>query len=648
MLLPDHETDVDLLNYEAVATTVADLLKDSRELPLTIGIHGDWGAGKSSVLRMIEKAASADKDVACLWFNGWTFQGFDDAKTVLIESIIEELRRKKSGYGKVKDIAGSLIRRIDWLKAAKSGAGVAFTLATGLPSPHLLSSLTGLLNDAKDNIQNLTPDQFLETITKASEYIKGAEAIRVPEEIHAIRREFSELLDAASISQLIVLIDDLDRCLPETAISTLEAIRLFLFVPRTAFVIGADEAMIEYAVRQHFPDLPLSSGPTTYARNYLEKLIQVPFRISALGTEETRAYVTLLLVQDLVGEKHDGFQKLLGNAREALRTPWLGVNLGQTDIEAVEPGRRSELGAAYVLAQQIGPILSEGTKGNPRQIKRFLNALMLRQAIAQARGFSDAINQAALAKLMLAERFREGFYEQIASMAMGAPDGKVEALATFEARAVSRPVDAGDEAGSVSKKAKPKDTKSDCEEVVGKWSEEEWLMRWARIAPRLGDIDLRPYVFVARDRRFVTKTDGDSGVAGLVEKLTAVTKRLAIIPYENAIKDLSDQDAERVFNMLREQVVRTGNFASEPPGFISLCVTAKHHPRFQGEVVALLGTLEAKSLAPWVTRGWSDVLTEEAARRQLHSLLVAWATQDENKPLKTAAQGAAPAFKKGG
>ena len=80
-----------------------------------------------------------------------------------------------------------------------------------------------------------------------------------------------------SIDQLVVLIDDLDRCLPETAIETLEAVRLFLFTSRTAFVVAADEAMIEYAVRQAFSRPPGRTGPQTYARNYLEKLIQVPF-----------------------------------------------------------------------------------------------------------------------------------------------------------------------------------------------------------------------------------------------------------------------------------------------------------------------------------------------------------------------------------
>src|SRR5206468_13054356 len=101
------------------------------------------------------------------------------------------------------------------------------------------------------------------------DFIKDApeEADNLPEHIHAFRKEFEDLLDAEDIDQLVVIVDDLDRCLPKTAIATLEAIRLFLFVDRTAFVIGADELMFEYAVREHFPDLPPSSGPVSYARN---------------------------------------------------------------------------------------------------------------------------------------------------------------------------------------------------------------------------------------------------------------------------------------------------------------------------------------------------------------------------------------------
>jgi len=144
----------------------------------------------------------------------------------------------------------------------------------------------------------------------------------VPEEIAGFRKAFDDLLDKAGIEQLVVLIDDLDRCLPDTAIETLEAIRLFVFTPRTAFVVAADEAMIEYAVRKHFPDLPDATGPQTYARNYLEKLIQIPFRIPALGETETRIYVTLLLIGSEIGENDPAFVRLIAAARERLKRPW--------------------------------------------------------------------------------------------------------------------------------------------------------------------------------------------------------------------------------------------------------------------------------------------------------------------------------------
>lgn len=185
------------------------------------------------------------------------------------------------------------------------------------------------------------------------------------------------------VEQLIVLIDDLDRCLPETAIEMLEAIRLFLFVPGTAFVIGADEGMIEYAVRRHFPDLPTA---VPYARNYLEKLIQVPFRIPSLGVQETRTYVMLLLVGSIVkDENNPGFKSLLVKARKALNSPWLAQSLTEADVRAVDAHKQKDLDDAFMLATQLGPILGEGAYGNPRQIKRFLNALLIRSAIAVER-----------------------------------------------------------------------------------------------------------------------------------------------------------------------------------------------------------------------------------------------------------------------
>ena len=142
--------------------------------------------------------------------------------------------------------------------------------------------------------------------------------------------------------------------MPRTAIATLEAIRLFLFVERTAFVIGADELMIEYAVREHFPDLPPSSGPVSYARNYLEKLIQVPFRIPALGVAETRVYVTLLLAENALGPSDVRFLRLLAAAREDMRRPWKSRGLDRRTVEAAMQGHMPpEVDQALVISAHV-------------------------------------------------------------------------------------------------------------------------------------------------------------------------------------------------------------------------------------------------------------------------------------------------------
>jgi len=641
MLIPDHETAVDFLNCEAISRTVVQLLKGNRERALTIGIHGDWGAGKSSVLKMVETELTKDADVACLWFNGWAFQGFDDAKTVLIEATIAELCRQRSTFGKVKELGKRLMRQVDWLKVAKRGGGVAFNVITGLPSPDQIGTAVDGLKGMIGHVKDLTPEQIESGLTEASSFLKPSEETSVPEVIHDFRERFSELLEEAKIKQLVVLIDDLDRCLPSTAIATLEAIRLFLFVPKTAFIIGADEGMIEYAVRQHFPDLMLASGSLPYARNYLEKLIQVPFRIPALGTQETRTYVTLLMVESIVGSDHPGFRTLLTKAKDALNKPWLGSGLSQTDVQAVDKAKRSELDGAFVLAAQIGPILAEGTKGNPRQIKRFLNTLMVRQVIAQARGFEDLIRQPALAKLMLAERFQPDFFDHIAGQAMVGDEGKLPSLKALEDLVAK---DEGSGAGKKGKTtAKPEPQESD---ETAKWLEREWLRRWLKIEPRLSGVDLRPYIFVARDKKLLMGAAEAGGLDALMEKLCGTGMALRMV--EPEAKALSDNDAQTVFNALRERVLAANDFASPPAGFEGLGIVAKHHRRFQTELVSLVGSLDPKALGIWVVRGWNEVVTENTAQTQLQAVIQNWAQQDANTLLKRAAGQATGSLRTGG
>ena len=112
-LLSDNETKFDLLNNEAIAKTVVNLIKESNNQPISIGIHGDWGAGKSSILEMIEDLFNhTDKDdgkkYCCIRFNGWKHQGFEDSKIALMSAIVSELTAKENLQETAKEILGKL------------------------------------------------------------------------------------------------------------------------------------------------------------------------------------------------------------------------------------------------------------------------------------------------------------------------------------------------------------------------------------------------------------------------------------------------------------------------------------------------------------------------------------------------------------
>jgi hypothetical protein len=109
--------------------------------------------------------------------------------------------------------------------------------------------------------------------------LKPAEPVSLPGEIQAFRDALEELLEELKIT-LVVFVDDLDRCLPQTAISTLESIRLLLFLKRSAFVVAADNEFIRGAVRVHFAGTGISDEVAT---NYFDKLIQVPLHVPRLG-----------------------------------------------------------------------------------------------------------------------------------------------------------------------------------------------------------------------------------------------------------------------------------------------------------------------------------------------------------------------------
>jgi len=655
MILSDNETKVDLLNNEAIAKTIVTLLRERPDHPVTIGVHGDWGAGKSSVLEMIEAALNMQERVLCLKFNGWRFQGFEDAKIALIEGIVTGLLEKRPALTKAGAAVKDIFHRIDWLKVAKKAGGLALTAYAGLPAigiQTLVSTLEALFADPT----KLSKENIGAALSEARDLLKpDSDTKNVPEEIAAFRKAFDELLNQAGIDQLVVLIDDLDRCLPDTAIETLEAVRLFVFTSRTAFVVAADEAMIEYAVRKHFPDLPDTTGPQTYARNYLEKLIQVPFRIPSLGETETRIYVTLLLIGAEVGENDPGFARLIAAARELLKRPWKISALDGAIVKTALAEKADRAQNALMLSDQIGPILASGTKGNPRQIKRFLNTLLLRQSSAEARGFGDDVKLPVLAKLMLAERFLPRLFDQVATAAASSSDGRcadligLEAAVTDQKQPTVKPAakEAADaqtfaRAESPAKLGVLKRAES---AQVTEWLSSQAIRAWAQIPPAIATFDLRPYLFVAKDRKdYFGATSILGQLASVAEKLLG--PKFAVQALEKELHQLAVPEAAQVFEAVRGRIIGGDTFDTEPAGAAGLTVLVKAHPALQGNLLDFLEALPRGRLGTWACSGWEGVIKEPDMVQRFDQLLDTW-SKDGSQMLKVTASGALRTRKQG-
>ena len=429
-LWSDNDTAVDALNVQHLVQAVLGVVHDAALTPVTVGVFGPWGSGKSSVARMVraslERAAATNPAVVTVYFNGWRFEGYEDAKAALAAAILEAVEKRVRLVDGLHDKAKHALRdmwgRVHWLRVGKLALGAGLAFKTGGLS--LLTSqgraLVGLGGDAGSDDD--TDKKNGKDKKDEKEGLAGLLRERVEEEraVHATIRDFDEafekLLALADVERLVVIIDDLDRCLPDRVIDTLEAIRLFLSVKGAAFVISADEALIQHAVAQRFPEmeqLRLNVG-----RDYLQKMIQVPVRVPPLAPEDVGQYVAMLFAQRNLGTSV--FEGLCANVRQAMReasaadpAAYERATFTASTAERFLGGAPDEaLREDLALGAQIAPVLALSAQGNPRLIKRFLNALMLRLLMAGERGV--ALRRDVAAKLLLVEYFAPELFEGLA------------------------------------------------------------------------------------------------------------------------------------------------------------------------------------------------------------------------------------------
>ncbi len=477
---PDNETERDFLNFTGVADTVAELIVQAEGRPISIGVSGAWGVGKSSMIKLIraslgKRAGAGDRDFIFVEFNAWLYQGYDDARAALMEVIAKTLAAEAESRKKGLEQAKDFLARINWFRVAKLAAGSAVALSLGLPPVGLLGELWSVgKKAASGDLGAATLSDAQKAAGDAAGAASGLIAAKAdtspPKEIHALRDSFEETLEAMGVT-LIVLIDDLDRCLPETTISTLEAIRLFLFLKNTAFVIAADDAMIKHAVRRHFADID-----DEHVTNYFDKLVQLPIRVPPLGTQEVRAYMMLLFVEKS-GLAVEVKEAIRARVCEQLAQTWQGKRVDRAFLQSLHDQFSSELIGQFDTADRLAPLMATayGIAGNPRLIKRFLNALSIRMAISGAQGVG--VDEAVLAKMLLFERLGDPKAYAILTKAVTENDeGKPLVLSDWEAKA-----NAGQKL-----------------ELGAPW-DDPFIQEWLTLPPPIADRDLRGVLYVSRE-----------------------------------------------------------------------------------------------------------------------------------------------------
>jgi len=582
-LWSDKESEKDYLNFGEVSQLAVDILTADGMLPVSIGVFGNWGAGKSSLLKLIEQDLEQDdKDWIVIKFDAWLYQGYDDARAALLEVIATALTKAADGNVSLATKTRKLLARVDGFRAMGFLAEGAALLA-GIPTGGLLARGVGALGNAADGIQDQGEYENLgKTAKDTKEQVGGLlkpEARKSPpQQIDAFRKEYGEILEELG-KPLVVVIDNLDRCLPTNAIHTLEAIRLFLFLTNTAFIIAADEEMIRTSVADYF-----KGASDRHQIDYLDKLIQVPIRVPKAGVREIRSYLFMLYAVDH-GLTSDKLDRLREGLESALQQSWKDDPISRQDVLALTgESEDGALARAFARADRIAPALANSPiiHGNPRIVKRLLNVVKMRSQIARRR--SMPLDEAIITKLVIFERCvgvkaTADFYHLV-----DAEQGTPSLLKQLEEAGGQIPDDA------------PKT-----------WTDnpttKSFISEWAQLEPKLSGVDLRSAIYLSRETMPIgAYVVGLSPGGREVLDVLVDTKNTSSPTAEKLLDTLPLEEQIPVMEGVISHLRQVSDWSRKPKGFAGACLLARHSADAAKILFRYLQELELGDKFPaWMT-----------------------------------------------
>src|SRR5829696_3616165 len=311
-----------VLGFQPMASALAALIQRS-EPRFAVGIFGGWGCGKSTLLEAIEKNISRDQAVV-VKFNAWRYE----REPHLIVPMLDTIRGGLAAWasereGQAGPQAARMAERIGRVVRALTRG---FSAQVGIPGAVSLS---------------FDPGKALDALSPQSDDVANAPQSLYFAAFQELSAAFGEI-ETANFSRIVVFVDDLDRCLPTSALTVLESMKLFFDMPGFVFVVGLDERVVERAVWSKFEQGAPATAPSIdvrVEREYVKKIFQIPYALPTMAPGQLGELLAWMDKHGKMSEAQRG--DLLDRVRHYLR---------------------------YVAID--GRI-------NPREIKRFVNAYTL-------------------------------------------------------------------------------------------------------------------------------------------------------------------------------------------------------------------------------------------------------------------------------
>ena len=247
-ILPDGNNPWadDMLDRKSTAERLVNMIAGQAG-PLTIGLNGRWGEGKTFFLKRFQKSYQ-DRQGGAIYFNAWQDDFLDDPLLSLLGQLQDSIGRLPQ-----ETLSDSVKQAIPFVL---KHAGVA-----------LFKSF--VKNAAKINIDAVSADDLETVVKKLLDEYATASASR-DELVKALAMLAKSIRDGTD-KPLVIIVDELDRCRPTFAIEMLERIKHLFAVENIVFVLGIDRGQLESSIKSVYGAID--------AQGYLQRFIDVEFAL---------------------------------------------------------------------------------------------------------------------------------------------------------------------------------------------------------------------------------------------------------------------------------------------------------------------------------------------------------------------------------